>query len=157
VIAGSSFTITVTALDASNNLGVGYTGTVHFSSSDVQAGLPSDYTFLSTDKGVQTFSITLKTAGSQVLSIADTADSYISATANVTVARAAASTLALSGFASPTTAGMAGSLTVTAEDAYSNVATGYSGTVEFTSSDSQAVLPSNYTFTSGDAGVHNFT
>ena len=37
-------------------------------------------------------------------------------------------------------------MTVTAVDAYGNVATGYTGTVHFTSSDGQAVLPANYTF-----------
>ena len=40
---------------------------------------------------------------------------------------------------------MPGNFTVTAYDPYGNVATGYSGTVQFTSSDSQAVLPGNYT------------
>ena len=39
------------------------------------------------------------------------------------------------------TAGVAGSFTVTAEDAYGNRATGYTGTVRFTSSDGQAALP----------------
>ena len=43
------------------------------------------------------------------------------------------------------------SVTVTALDQYGNVATGYTGTVHFTSSDGQAVLPANYTFTAGDA------
>jgi len=36
-------------------------------------------------------------------------------------------------------------------DAYRNVATGYTGTVHFSSSDSQANLPGNYTFTAGDS------
>src|SRR5205807_2572748 len=55
------------------------------------------------------------------------------------------------------TAGSALSVTVTALDAYGNTDTGYAGTVHFISSDGQAVLPSNYTFTGGDAGVHTFT
>ena len=37
------------------------------------------------------------------------------------------------------------------------MATNYTGTVHFTSTDSQAGLPGNYTFTSGDNGVHTFT
>ena len=48
-------------------------------------------------------------------------------------------------------------MTVTALDAYGNVATGYVGTIKFTSNDSKAILPSNYTFVTGDAGVHTFT
>jgi hypothetical protein len=49
------------------------------------------------------------------------------------------------------------SVTVTAYDAYGNVATGYLGTVAFTSSDSRAILPANYTFTAADKGAHTFT
>ena len=48
-------------------------------------------------------------------------------------------------------------MTLTVEDAYGNVVTGYTGTVHFTSSDSTATLPANYTFTAADAGVHTFT
>ena len=43
--------------------------------------------------------------------------------------------------------------TVTAQDAYGNIATGYRGTVQFSSSDPAASLPANYTFVSGDQGV----
>ena len=63
----------------------------------------------------------------------------------------------VSGYPNPTTAGAAHNVTVTAEDAFGNTATGYRGTVHFTSSDGQAVLPANYTFTAGDAGTHTFT
>ena len=38
--SGGSFSATVTALDASNNTVTGYSGTVHFSSTDLQATLP---------------------------------------------------------------------------------------------------------------------
>lgn len=55
-----------------------------------------------------------------------------------------------------TGAGDAASMTVTAYDADYNVATGYRGTVHFTSTDGAATLPFDYTFTSGDAGVHVF-
>ena len=48
-------------------------------------------------------------------------------------------------------------MTLTVEDAYGNVVTGYVGTVHFSSSDSTAMLPANYTFTASDAGVHTFT
>ena len=54
------------------------------------------------------------------------------------------------------TAGQAFNVTVTAEDAYGNTATGYAGAVALGSSDSAATLPSNYTFTSGDNGTHTF-
>ena len=41
VTAGSSFSVTVTALDINSNIISGYTGTVHFSSGDGQAVLPT--------------------------------------------------------------------------------------------------------------------
>ncbi len=44
-----------------------------FSSSDAQAGLPSSYTFTAADAGVHTFSATLKTAGSQSITVKDPA------------------------------------------------------------------------------------
>ena len=63
----------------------------------------------------------------------------------------------VAGFPSPVQAGVAGNFTVTALDEFGNVATGYRGTIHFTSSDSQAVLPADYTFTAADAGVHTFS
>ncbi len=62
---------------------------------------------------------------------------------------ASAAQYAVTGFPTPTTAGATGTFTVTALDAYGNLATGYAGTVHFTSSDAQAVLPANATLTGG--------
>jgi uncharacterized repeat protein (TIGR03803 family) len=73
------------------------------------------------------------------------------------VTPAAASTLSVTGYPSPTNAGLAGSVTVTALDPYGNVATGYTRTVHFTSSDPLAGLPADYTSTADDAGVHTFS
>src|SRR5438067_5362395 len=55
------------------------------------------------------------------------------------------------------TAGEAISLTVRAVDAFGNNVTGYKGKVKFSSTDTQAGLPADYTFTAADAGVHTFT
>ena len=52
-------------------------------------------------------------------------------------------------FSSPTNA-----LTVVAKDALGNTASGYTGTVHFTSTDSQATLPADYAFAPADGGVH---
>src|SRR5262249_56660351 len=83
--------------------------------------------------------------------------SSITGSAPLTVNPAAASTLVVSGYPSPTTAGVSHSFTVTARDAFGNTATGYTGTATFTSTDGQAVLPTNYMFVSGDAGAHSFS
>jgi fibronectin type 3 domain-containing protein len=155
--AGTAGTVTVTVLDALGATVTDYTGTVHFTSSDGQAALPADYTFASGDNGVHTFSVTLKTAGSQSLTATDTTTSSVTGTeTGITVAPAAASSLRVSGFPSPNTAGVPGTVTVTALDAYGNVATSYTGTVAFTSSDPKALLPAPYTFTSTNKGVHTF-
>lgn len=49
-------------------------------------------------------------------------------------------------------------VTVIALDAYGHIATGYAGTVTFSSTDTDPgiVLPADYTFTAGDQGVHTF-
>ncbi|GEM_PF-1132412 len=47
-------------------------------------------------------------------------------------------------------------LTVTAKDSNNDTATGYVGTVHFTSTDPNAQLPADYTFTPGDLGSHTF-
>ena len=55
------------------------------------------------------------------------------------------------------TAGSAFAVTVTALDQNNDTLTSYTGTIHFTSSDSLATLPANYTFTAADKGVHTFT
>jgi hypothetical protein len=68
---GQAFNLTVTALDGQGNVAGGYTGTVHFSSSDSQAGLPADYTFTAADHGTHTFTVSLSTPGAQSITAAD--------------------------------------------------------------------------------------
>ncbi|HKM54012.1 MAG TPA: DUF4082 domain-containing protein, partial [Isosphaeraceae bacterium] len=154
--AGKSFSLTVTAQKSSGGTDTGYTGIIHFTSSDAQAVLPASSTLVN---GTFTFPVTLKTAGSQSITATDTTTSAITGTlSGISVSPASASQFVLSG-PSTATAGVAQTLTVTAEDPYRNVATGYTGTVQFTSSDTAAVLPANYTFTtgtSGNDGVHAF-
>jgi hypothetical protein len=156
--AGYSGLFTVTAKDPYGNVATGYTGTVHLTSSDGQAGLPADYAFTSSDHGVHTFNVALKTAGVQSLTATDIASpSLTGSESGITVTPAAASSFAVTGFPSPATRGTAGTFTVTALDAYGNVATGYTGTVHFTSSDPLAGLPADYAFTTANAGVKSFS
>jgi hypothetical protein len=151
VTAGTAFSVTVTALTAGNAVDPTYRGTIHFTSSDSQATLPANYTFVAADGGVHTFTngVTLVTAGSQSVTATDTTNGTIRGSGTISVNPAAASTLAVTGFPSPVTAGSAGTVTVTAKDPYGNTATGYTGTVHFTSSDGQAALPANSTLTNG--------
>jgi len=156
--AGKSFSLTVTALNSSGTTDTGYVGTIHFTSRDVQAGLPANFAFTAGDHGSCKFTVTLETAGSQSITATDTTTSAITGTLpGISVSPAPASQFVLSGLPSTTTAGVAQTVTVTAEDPYGNVATGYGGTVQFTSSDPQASLPANFISTAADQGVDVFT
>jgi hypothetical protein len=62
-----------------------YAGTVHFTSSDPQAVLPADYTFVSSDGGSRLFSITLNTPGNQTITVVDTRSSGFSGSLTVNV------------------------------------------------------------------------
>jgi hypothetical protein len=154
-VAGNLLNFTLTPTDSFGNH-TSYSGLVVFSSSDTQAGLPSSWFFTPSDSGTHVFTATLKTAGSQTITTADSNFFGPTSTATVGVTAAAASTFQVAGFPA-TTAGVAHSFTVSALDSFGNVATGYTGTTTFSSSDPIANLPANYTFTAADAGVHTFT
>src|SRR4051812_43292957 len=88
-VAGDPLAVRVITLDAFGNMGAAYTGTVHFTSSDVQAGLPSDYPFTAEDGGIHTFSATLKTAGLRTITAADTTSAtFVGQSLPITVASA---------------------------------------------------------------------
>jgi hypothetical protein len=83
--------------------------------------------------------------------IADTGTpTIIGSQTGITVNPAAsATTLVVSGYPTSTIAGVAQTFTVTAKDASNNTVTTYTGTVTFSSSDKQAVLPANSALTNG--------
>src|SRR5207248_9275710 len=78
--SGAAFSVTVTALDAFNNTATGYRGTAHFTSTDGQAVLPTNYTYTAADNGVHAFSLTLQTVGNQTVTATDTGAGAITAT-----------------------------------------------------------------------------
>jgi hypothetical protein len=161
--AGVAFNYTVTAYDAANNVATGYAGTVHFSATDGAATLPSNAPLTN---GVGTFSATLRTPGGQTLTAVDTVNaSLVAISGTITVSAGAAVSFTVSAPAAAV-AGTAFNFTVTALDAFSNVATGYAGTAHFTATDAQAVLPGNSTLVNGvgtfsatlkTAGTHTLT
>ena len=57
----------------------GYTGTIHFTSSDSAAVLPANYAFVAADNGVHAFSggVVLKTVGTQWVRATDTVTATI--------------------------------------------------------------------------------
>jgi hypothetical protein len=79
--AGFSFTITVTARDASNSLVSNYSGTVHFTSTDPAAVLPNDSRLMN---GTGAFSATLTNPGFQTITATDTASGSIQGSLKIT-------------------------------------------------------------------------
>jgi hypothetical protein len=80
VTAGTANSFVVTLYDAYGNLAIGYFGTVHFSSDDPLAILPTDYVFTTTDTGKHTFSATFKTTGTHRLTVTDTGNASLTGT-----------------------------------------------------------------------------
>jgi hypothetical protein len=155
--AGAAHNFSITAKDLYGNKATGYRGTVHFGSSDLLAGLPGNYAFTASDGGTHLFTATLKLAGTQTLVATDTAVNTLTGKQTIKVNAAAAVALLVSGFPASATAGTAYFFVVFARDAFGNVATGYRGTVQFSSNDLLAILPADYTFTASDNGAHTFT
>jgi plastocyanin len=159
VTAGVAGTVTVTIQDSSGHTVTGYTGTVHFTSSDLQAVLPADYTFTAADAGVHSFSLTLKTAGTQSITATDTGSSSITGSqTGIAVSPASVDHLSLTS-AGTVAAGITFDLVVIAQDSFGNSVTSYTGTAAFSSTehDPAVMLPAQYTFTAGDNGTHTFS
>jgi uncharacterized delta-60 repeat protein len=155
VTAGTAQAYTISVFNPDGSPDTGYSGTVHITSSDPKTVLPADFTI---NGDTSTFSATLETAGSQSLTATDTVTSGINGSdASITITPAAAASLSITGLPSSVKVGTASTFTVTALDAYGNTATSYLDKVHFSSSDSKAKLPANYTFTAGDRGSHTFT
>src|SRR5439155_3866636 len=84
--AGVSFAVTVNAVDANFNP-ITTNDTVHFTSSDVNATLPSDAALTN---GTGSFSVTLKTAGSRTVTASDVTHTNITAGTSAAISVAAA-------------------------------------------------------------------
>ena len=142
---GGTFSVTVTALDRLGNTVTGYTGTVHFTSTDGHAVLPANATLVN---GVKTFNVTLRTSGSQTVTATDTVKASITGAATITVAPAAPARFRINLRGNPK-AGTPYQFSVQATDIYGNATPTYSGTVHFTSTDGAATLPADTTLSGG--------
>ena len=140
VAGNTGVTLSLTSGTA-GSLGGTLTGTIPIGSSTVTVNGVSNRVAEQVTLRAATSSGTSLTAGS----------------ASYAIVPAAAASLTVAGFPGTPYAGAAGSVTVTAKDAYGNRATNYTGTIHFTSNDATAALPGDYAFSSGDAGTHTFT
>ena len=149
--AGSAFSpaLVVYEVNADGHLETGDSSTTVSVALASGSGPLQGTTQVTVSQGVATFS-NLIDDNAGTITLTFTAGAVTSAaSAAITVNPAATSQLVVAGFPSPTTAGVAGTFTVTAEDAYGNTTPAYAGTVEFTSSDAQAVLPSSAALAKG--------
>src|SRR5262249_37413533 len=107
--------------------------------------------------GIHTFVFTLKTAGTETVTATDTANAGLGfGSPSITVNPAAMAGFGVVMPSGEQAAGYSLWPTVIATDAYNNVITNYTGTVQFGSSDPAATLPAEYTFQASDRGVHSF-
>jgi Ubiquitin-activating enzyme E1 FCCH domain len=155
--AGNAIVFSVTATDLYNFRCPSYSGTVHFTTSDTNAGastiLPANATLTS---GTGTFSATLTAVGTQTLTATDVSVSSITGVSSaITISAAAAATFIMTAGQNVTAGAAITNLQMTARDVYNNIVAGYAGTVHFASSDTGAItLPANSTFSNG---IGNFS
>jgi len=131
--AGTSISVTVTGYSSTDNstVATNYTGPVTFTSTDTNAVFPTGT--LSLTAGVGTFSITLKTAGAETITVADSSSSPSATSGTITVSAGTASAVSVASGSSQTAvigAAFANALTAKVVDAYSNPVSGV--TVTFT-------------------------
>jgi hypothetical protein len=156
------FIVGVVAQDRFGNKTPSYTGTVHFMSTDAAAKLPADYTFNRFDGGAHLFPVTspviFKTAGDQTITVTDTTDATITGSTMVRVLGPDTVLGFLVTAPANVTAGNQFAVVVQALNIFGGIVTGYRGTVQFRSTDTNPMvsLPANYMFAPGDNGVHTF-
>jgi hypothetical protein len=89
--SGTPFRVTVTALTANGTTDTGYTGTIHFTSTDALASLPANFTFTAANAGTFAFTVTLNTTGTQSIAATDASNSAVTGTlSGISVAPATA-------------------------------------------------------------------
>ena len=159
--AGSAVNVTVNAVDASWNA-INTNDTVHLASSDANAVLAANANLVN---GTQTLAVTLKTAGSQTVTVSDVTHSGVTANTGTATtinpsqfvalqvlmpgeAAAPGTASGKTGTATTQIAGSSFNVTVHSVDVYWNVIN-TNDTVHITSSDAQATLPANAALASG--------
>ena len=156
-VAGGSFKLVVSA---ENNLGqvdTGYNGPISLSLLSTDNAMLSGMTSIDFTSGVATFSgLSIDLAGSNYRIEADSGSLTPAVSGSINVTPAATAGFLLTPSGGDETSGIAFPLTVVAVDGFKNVITNYSGTVHFSSTDSKATLPADYTFTATDQGSHLF-
>jgi hypothetical protein len=154
--AGENSWITVTAKDQYNNIAVLYAGTISFSSTDSQAVLPPDVSFMPGDMGKKILPVVFRTKGTRTVSAFDLLDNSVNGTSNVTGVLSGPLNHFILDAPQAANIGVSFNFAVSAADQFNNPVDNYMGTVQFASGDSSASLPGNYTFVASDYGSRVF-
>ena len=137
--AGLAGPLRLNAVTTSGQPNPAFVGTVALTSSDANALLPASVLFAASDRGsVQLDAVTFFAAGPQSVT---TAFGGLQRALSLPVAPGPATSLRISGPSSAST-GTPITVVLQAFDAYGNLATGYLGAIQLSSSDAHAVLPS---------------
>ena len=148
--AGAAAQVSLKVEDLYHNLCPDFADTVHFTSTDGGAVKPADYTFSHADRGTAWWPVKFMNPGSQSITVTDLAHPALTDTQSTTVTTAPRLVIDLF---STISAGASGySYEVKEVDASGNINTGYVGTIHFTTSDTHADLPADYTFLASDHG-----
>ncbi len=144
--AGTAFSATITARDESGTLLSSYAGTLTFLSSDNQAILPGSSTLTS---GTGTFSITLKTVGSETITVSDGTATSTSGVITINPAPATQLVYTAGTSQSITVSDVSSVITVQRQDQYGNPVT--TGAISLTLSSNSGNNGQFYT----DSAGHN--
>ena len=150
VSAGTAFSLTVTAKDASGNTVTSYSGSVGLTASSGSVSPISTGTSGWVSGVWTSSSVTLTTVGSITITAND-GSGHTGVSGSITVSPGALDHFVFASIDSPQYAGMGFSITVTAFDANNNVKTDWTGSVSLTASNGGSVLPSSLNIASGGA------
>jgi len=172
LVAGSSFNVTVNAVDAAWNVVNTITDQIQLTTTDANATMPANISMVN---GVASFSgasaVTLVTAGNRTITATNITDATKTANVSPTFALAAGAYSQLqvllpgetaapgtmsgkTGTATDRNSGTQFAVVINAVDAYFNRITSNTNTVQITSDDSNATLPANGALVAGTRSVN---
>ncbi len=145
-IAGTSFSVTITAQDAYGNTITTYTGPATLT--DLSGSVsPASATFTA---GVWTSQVTVTKAWTNdVITVADSSSSATGQSGQFNVNPGALASFAFGTISSPQIAGTSFPVTITAQDAYGNTVTSYTGPATFSDLSNSITLSNTGSFTNG--------
>ncbi|MGQ0508588.1 MAG: kelch repeat-containing protein [Myxococcaceae bacterium] len=153
--AGQSAPVTVTARDAFGNRATGFTGALVFASSDTAAQLPSGLSLSAGDQGEMTTQVSFRTVGAQEVRV--TSGAVSGTQAGIQVRPGPLHHFAVGGVATTLPVERWSDLAISAFDNFGNLASDYTGTVRFLSTDAFAVVPVAFTFNAANQGATTLT